>query len=78
MDVKYLKDVNTKHYVALSVVDAGAGFHAGTILKKRKPKHMWKKYVQTYKKQITKLWLVLKHDMKPMERKEVNMFTAVY
>ena len=38
----------------------------------------WKKYVQTYKKQITKLWLVLKHDMKPMERKEVNRFIAVY
>merc|ERR1711938_333879 len=40
IDVKYLKDAIENQLVALSMVDAGTGWHAAAFLKNRRAKHV--------------------------------------
>ena len=48
MDLKYLKDAQEQHHVALSLVDAGTSWHAGALVKNRTPKHVVSKIMETW------------------------------
>ena len=48
MDLKYLKDAQEQHHVALSLVDAGTSWHAGALVKNRTPKHVVSKIMDTW------------------------------
>jgi hypothetical protein len=47
IDLKYLKTTDRKRCVALSIIDAGTGMHAATLLKTRRTDHVARKFFIT-------------------------------
>ena len=48
IDLKYLKTTDRQRCVALSVIDAGTGMHAATLLKTRRTDHVARKFFVTW------------------------------
>jgi len=48
IDLKYLKTTDRKRCVALSIIDAGTGMHAATLLKTRRTDHVARKFFITW------------------------------
>ena len=48
MDIKYLKDVDGKQLVVLSMVDFGTSWHDAALWKNRNPKHVAKMFFKEW------------------------------
>jgi len=48
VDLKYLKDTNRDNHVAVSLVDAGTGWHVMSLLKNRTPRHVVEQILQVW------------------------------
>ena len=48
MDLKYLKDAEENHHVAMSAVDAGTSWHGGCLLKNRTPEHVVRRFLEVW------------------------------